>query len=551
MAKEFGGSYSSGITLSNASYDPVSVTGTISAATGTALYGTVGTAWTVSNQGTILTADAVPGVSLASGGVVSNATDALIEGYTGLFASNAAAMITNTGTISINAGFGDAVVLQAGGMITNLSSGVIIGGNAGVETFGATTLFNQGAIDAPAAYVGIAIHAGGYISNAASGVITGTQFGAYFHNDSGTIVNAGTIGETNTAGLIGNGIGFNAGYTNRLIDEPGAVFLGLVDGGNIIGAAYVSTLELASGTAAGTLSGLGTQFTNFGSIAFDANANWCIAGDTNGLSGTITGFAPGDTIELTGITATGSNYSDGILTIEVAVGTATLSLPGNFTTASFDVVPVAGGTDISLVAPCFRAGTRIRTVQGEVAVEDLRLGQAVSARGRNGETAARPIVWIGHRTVDCRRHPRPDVVWPVRVRAGAFGVGQPVRDLWLSPDHAVLVDGVLIPIKHLINGATIGQVQMDQVAYYHVELDRHAVLLADGLPCESFLDTGNRHNFVDGDRTVMLHPDFSPLQWDAAGCAPLVVTGPLFDAVHQRLNARARMQGGSGKRRRA
>lgn len=549
MAKDFSGSYSSGITLSNASYNPVSVTGTINAATGTALYGTVGTAWTVSNQGTILTTDATAqGISLASGGIVSNATGALIEGYAGL-ASTALATITNAGTISGNTGFGDAVLLHAGGIITNLSSGVIIGGQAGIETFGATTVFNQGAIDAPAALAGIAIHAGGYVSNAASGVITGTQFGAYFANGAGTIVNAGTIGETDTAGLAGNGIGFNAGYTNRLIDAPGAAFLGRVDGGNAIGAAYVSTLELASGATAGALSGLGTQFVNFGSIGFDANAIWFIAGDTHGLSGTITGFAPGDTIELTGVTATGSIYSGNVLTIEEAVGSATLRLPGNFTTASFDVVPVAGGTDISLVAPCFRAGTRIRTMQGEVVVEVLRVGQLVSAGRREGEPAARPIVWIGHRTVDCRHHPRPEVVWPVRVRAGAFDAGKPVRDLWLSPDHAVFVDGVLIPIKHLINGTTIEQVKVDQVAYHHVELDKHAVLFADGLPCESFLDTGDRCNFVQGGDAVVLHPDFSTLQWDAEGCAPLVVTGPLLDAVRQRLNARARTRGGSKKRR--
>jgi hypothetical protein len=551
MAKDFSGSYSSGITLSNASYNPVSVTGTIDAATGTALYGTVGTAWTVSNQGTILTTDATAqGISLASGGIVSNATGALIEGYAGL-ASTALATITNAGTVSSNAGFGDAVLLHAGGIITNLSSGVIIGGQAGIETFGATTVFNQGAIDAPAALAGIAIHAGGYVSNAASGVITGTQFGAYFANGAGTIVNAGTIGETDTAGLAGNGIGFNAGYTNRLIDAPGAAFLGRVDGGNAIGAAYVSTLELASGATAGALSGLNTQFVNFGSIGFDANAIWFIAGDTHGLSGTITGFAPGDTIELTGVTATGSIYSGNVLTIEEAVGSATLRLPGNFTTASFDVVPVAGGTDISLVAPCFRAGTRIRTMQGEVVVEVLRVGQLVSAGRREGEPAARPIVWIGHRTVDCRHHPRPEVVWPVRVRAGAFGAGKPVRDLWLSPDHAVFVDGVLIPIKHLIIGTTIEQVKVDQVAYHHVELDKHAVLFADGLPCESFLDTGDRCNFVQGGDAVVLHPDFSTLQWDAEGCAPLVVTGPLLDAVRQRLNARARTRGGSKKRRRA
>jgi Hint domain len=57
----------------------------------------------------------------------------------------------------------------------------------------------------------------------------------------------------------------------------------------------------------------------------------------------------------------------------------------------------------------------------------------------------------------------PETVWPVRVRAAAFGKGMPRRDLWLSPDHAVFVDDVLIPVRHLINGITIAQVPVDDV----------------------------------------------------------------------------------------
>jgi hypothetical protein len=75
-------------------------------------------------------------------------------------------------------------------------------------------------------------------------------------------------------------------------------------------------------------------------------------------------------------------------------------------------------------------------------------------------------------------------------------VGAPRRDLFLSPDHAVFVDGALIPVRYLANGATIVQERRDQVSYWHVELDRHAVILAEGLACESYLDTGNRASFT-------------------------------------------------------
>jgi hypothetical protein len=191
-----------------------------------------------------------------------------------------------------------------------------------------------------------------------------------------------------------------------------------------------------------------------------------------------------------------------------------------------------GGTDITIM-PCFAAGTRIATERGEVAVEELRIGDAVLTAGG----AARPIVWIGERLVDCRRHPQPALAWPVRVRAGAFGEGLPVRDLLLSPDHSVFVDGVLIPIRYLVNGATIAQESVSGVHYFHVELDRHGILLAERLPAESYLDTGNRHVFANGAAHMALHPDFAPLGWDDA-CARLATSGAAVATVRQRLIAR-------------
>jgi hypothetical protein len=188
-------------------------------------------------------------------------------------------------------------------------------------------------------------------------------------------------------------------------------------------------------------------------------------------------------------------------------------------------------------APCFIAGTRIGTERGEVAVEGLAVGDRVQVVGM--AASSQPLVWLGHRTVDCARHPQPRKVWPVRVSTGAFGHGRPCRDLWLSPDHAVFIDDVLIPIKLLINGTTIAQVPVDEVTYYHVELQRHAVILAEGLPAESYLDTGDRSNFANGGGAIALYPDFSSRIWDAEGCAPLVVTGPPLDAARHWVNGLA------------
>ena len=86
----------------------------------------------------------------------------------------------------------------------------------------------------------------------------------------------------------------------------------------------------------------------------------------------------------------------------------------------------------------------------------------------------------------------------MRIAAHAFGADMPHRDLLLSPDHAVHVDGVLVPVRHLANGMTVAPKEVAEITYYHLELDRHDVLLANGLPCESYLDTGNREAFAGG-----------------------------------------------------
>ncbi len=138
-------------------------------------------------------------------------------------------------------------------------------------------------------------------------------------------------------------------------------------------------------------------------------------------------------------------------------------------------------------------------------MEDLRAADTVITV----DGGIRPILWAGHRTVDCERHADPKAVLPVRVRAHAFGPGLPRRDRFLSPDHAIFTGGVLILVKRLVNGTSISQMQARLVTYHHIELDEHDLVLAEGLAAESFLDTGNRANFANGGGVMVLHPDFS------------------------------------------
>jgi hypothetical protein len=185
---------------------------------------------------------------------------------------------------------------------------------------------------------------------------------------------------------------------------------------------------------------------------------------------------------------------------------------------------------------CFVAGTRLATESGEVAVQSLRMGDRVRAV-LSGRWEA--VAWIGHRVVDIVRHPHKAQVWPIRVSAHAFAPCQPGRDLWLSPHHGVYVNDVLIPVGLLVNGTTIRQIQLPAIDYWHVELPRHEVVLAEGMPAESYLDTGDRTDFLLSGPFTTLFPTFGSRRADNEGCAPLILEGPELEAARGLVAERA------------
>jgi T5SS/PEP-CTERM-associated repeat protein len=251
-----------------------------------------------------------------------------------------------------------------------------------------------------------------------------------------------------------------------------------------------------------------------------------------GLTNQIKNLQDFDRIDLVGLAITGATFNAGTVTVTTSGSDYLLTDVGFAAGASHSFTT---GSDYIQVT-CFAAGTRIATPGGEVPVEQLRVGQpVVTVLGGRPQ----PILWIGHRRIDCRRHPNPAAVWPVRIREGAFGPGLPVRDLFVSPDHALLIDDVLIPAKYLLNGGSVAQAPVDSVSYHHIELASHDVVLAEGLPAETYLDTDGRATFDNGQAPTRLHPDLSALLWEAKGCAPLVVTGPVLAAACARLGAPA------------
>jgi hypothetical protein len=192
------------------------------------------------------------------------------------------------------------------------------------------------------------------------------------------------------------------------------------------------------------------------------------------------------------------------------------------------------GGNFVVAVECFREGTRIRTPSGDVPIEALGCDDQVVTE--SGEVRA--VIWAGRRHV---RYGRDDYQWPVRVARGALAPSVPSADLWLSPGHALHFDDVLIPVRHLINGSTIAHVPVNAITWHHVELASHDVILAEGAPAESYLDTGSRAAFETLGHTIERHetPGRAALVREAAAHLPLVVTGPIVAAVRRRLADRA------------
>jgi hypothetical protein len=180
---------------------------------------------------------------------------------------------------------------------------------------------------------------------------------------------------------------------------------------------------------------------------------------------------------------------------------------GNYSTTGFHIQ--SGGQFDGDMVTCFMPGTMIRTPRGEQAVETFKPGDLVVIAG--GGVA--PVRWIG-----CRRIMRifadPLRVLPIRIKAGALGEHMPARDPLLSPDHALLIDDLLIQASALINGISI--LRETAVAmtftYYHVELDHHSLIVAENTPAETFVDNVDRMaTFDNWHDHQALYPNGKPI----------------------------------------
>jgi T5SS/PEP-CTERM-associated repeat protein len=384
-----------------------------------------------------------------------------------------------SGTLAI--GVGDLVVQQGGdvlvGAIGSLAGGaqMVVASGSGIEIGGTSDALNgEVNIDAGGILTGDGTVVGGIVDN---GVINAT--GGLLQLQSG-ILGSGSL-QIQQSGILELGLGLSS--TNNVV------------------------------------------FTGAGMLKLDSPLSF---------QGTITAPPLGGTIDVVGVANASATIIGNELQVIGGGVTYDFALQGSFgaiSTSADGGVGTLAGTDVAIA--CFAGGTHIRTNDGDVKVEDLTIGQLVATAGPAGP-ALRPIRWIGHRSYSNRFVRNDPAIMPVCITRGALGQGLPTADLMVSPEHAMFLDGVLVPAKLLINGHSIHPVGgLDQIDYYHVELDSHDILLAEGAPTESFVDCDSRAMFQNAAEFSYLYPEAAAPRWSF--CAPRIEDGERLAAIQFRL----------------
>ena len=310
-------------------------------------------------------------------------------------------------------------------------------------------------------------------------------------------------------GGTGNTLDLSGYTTNATVDLIPGTFSSVNGLVNDIGIAYNTRIDTAVG---------GT-----GNDTFIVNSD----GDS------ISGGGGSDTVVFSGNRSTYTiTRSDNVVTVKAGSITNTLT---DISTLQF-----ADSSLQTSAIPCYCRGTLILTGRGEVLVETLQPGDLIATLSGS----MRPLVWLGRRSLD-HRHAEasgllPPDAWPVRIAAGAFGDGLPHTDLLVSGNHSLYIDGVLIPAFCLVNGATIRAEPVRIVEYFHLELPDHDVLFANGMPAESWLNTGNRQYFDNAPVVTLGRTGSDEFLRNAAGhCVPCVLEGETVLAARRGAHARA------------
>ena len=438
-------------------------------------------------------------------------------------ATLALGLVTDAGTVVLDDAakasaqqlvLGGLLSLQGGSALAGLSSAII--GAGGSLVIGAGATFSANGLNAQGGGVldqGVLQIAGNAVSDARITLAGGTLAAGAATIAGGTLAGFGTVIATGAGALIG----LNGGEVRA-------------EGGPLALEGDVTLNGGASIVIAGS-AGLALSAAAGGTIGFSGAGAVLTLTDPVAEQSAVGGMVAGDVIDLVGINPGYVSVAAGTLGIRNASGQSLGGFSLGVAPDQPAVTVLADGNGGALITlggrmACFVLGTRLLTPAGYVPVEAFKPGDPIITR----LGARRAVRWIGRRTLE----PGPDESQdrrPVTVLPGAFGPGIPARPVRLSPSHAVFLEDVLVPVTHLVNGVTILREQKrGQVRYFHIELDRHEVLIADGLAVESYRDTGNRGEF---------HQESGRRGNASVPCAPVVTGGPKLAIIRRKLHETA------------
>ncbi|ARW09842.1 Hint domain-containing protein [Acetobacter ascendens] len=356
-----------------------------------------------------------------------------------------------------------------------------------------------------------------------------------------TQATTGTISITNNAAVTASNwnIGDSSGATAAVTISDGASLT--LDNSDKI--ASGSTVVVGNG---GTLVLGGYATSTPGLIQFGGNGGTIevAAGTTPSIIEYITNISSGDTIVLDGMTADNYTYIGGVYTLtdngQPISGTSSFQLPDANEGSTFIVKTVNGKTYLTAdKIVCFLAGSMIRTSEGDVAVEDIQIGdQVVTFDWKNNKEITRPVVWVGKAHAMVRAGlPDDEAGYPVRILKDAIADGVPYKDMLITAEHCLFFDGKFVPVRMLVNGVSIFyDKSFLSYDYYHVETAQHSVITADGMLTESYLDTGNRRAFRQEGKVATLRGAVQSWVEDAG--APLCVDRAFVEPLFHKLEAR-------------
>nr|WP_298794031.1 Hint domain-containing protein [uncultured Acetobacter sp.] len=537
---------------------------------------------TVNNSGTISAAR--HGITSSTDVVVLNEAGGEITGRDGSgVGSDGTGTVTNYGTITgaydnSGTGDGDGVDIDGYSVIDNYGTikGTGAGGSGsdgypntseGLALGGGSITNHKGALIS-GAQNGILIDnsSQGYAPNATTLVNDGTiqgldGYGIHINDDlDDTITNSGTISGTTDAILLGDG-------NDTLNIQTGSVITGTVDGGggtNTVnlsgsgtfdGAQNFQTMTVAGAwTLSGNQSYQNVTITSGASLVLDGAApstETITFGDNTGklalqslssFSATLTNFTIGNTLDLSSLS------NDGTATLSVTDSAATItygqtSYTLTFTSSDTSHLTLGNGDNGTLMLEaviCFLPGALIEAEDALKRVEDLRIGDRIMTYDK-GHAELRDIIWVGKRPVTVQPGLAPDEAGrPVRILKNALTDGVPFQDLLVTPEHCLYFEGKFIPVRMLVNGASIFyDLTISQYECFHIETEQHAVIRASGALTESYLDTGNRRSFSQPGQLARFPS--APKTWEQDSAATLTTARqdvePLFNTLAARAHA--------------